>query len=295
MKTAFVFPGQGAQYVGMALELYEKYNECREVIELASDVLDYDVKHVMFEDKNMLDQTEYTQATLLTACLCMKTYAEMQGYHADMSAGLSLGEYGALVTAGSLSIADALKLVRGRGILMQNAVPIGKGSMAAIINVPSERVESVCMKVYKETGLCVQVSNYNCPGQVVISGETMAVDQVCEELKDEARLVSKLQVSVPSHCELMKDAAEKFQKELVDVTFHKPCIPYICNAEGKKIETEERISELLVKQLYMPVRWEKSVRCMIEEGCDTFIEIGPGNTVNKLIKKINNGVTLINL
>lgn len=295
MKTAFIYPGQGSQYVGMASEFYRDYIECKEVIDTASEIVDFDLKKIMFEENEWINQTEYTQITMLVASRCMEKAVEIKGYKAEITAGLSLGEFNALITAGVIEFEDALNLVRIRGKLMQNAVPVGLGGMAAIIRVSEERIQEVCKMVSEEMNLVVQISNYNCIGEYVISGDMKAVDKVSDILKKEARLISKLNVSVPSHCKLMKDIASQFSEEVKKIPMKNPQIPYISNVTGKIINDKSQIASLLVKQLYSPVLWYQSINTMIEMGINQFIEVGPGRVLTSYISRINKSVEGISM
>lgn len=291
MKTAYIYPGQGSQYVGMAYKIYERYAECKMIVEQASDILSLDMKKIMFEENDLINQTEYTQIAILTASRCMEKASVLNGYaQPDIVAGLSLGEYNALVTADAISFEDALKLVRIRGKLMQYAVPVGKGSMAAIIRVPEERIENVCKAVSESEGLSVQISNYNCPGQYVIAGDYMAVDKACQILKPEARAVTKLNVSVPSHCKLMHPIVEEFRSEIAKIVFNDLKIPYVSNVTGNIVDDRTQVPDLLVKQLYSPVLWYQSINTMIRVGVEEFLETGPGKVLTSYIPRISKEV-----
>lgn len=295
-KTAFLFPGQGAQYVGMAKDFYEQVEESKEVFERANKVLDFDVIKMCFEENEELNQTEYTQAAMVTACVSILEAVKKKGMKADITAGLSLGEYAALVANDVLSFEDAVTLVRKRGIYMSNEVPNGEGSMAAILGLDVETIERICKEVEDETNMCVQPANYNCPGQIVISGKKEAVLAACDKLKEAgAKRALELNVSGPFHSALLKGAGDKLGVELKNVTVNPMTIPYVCNAKAEIVTDVAQTKELLEKQVYSPVRWQQTMELMIANGVSTFIEIGPGKTLSGFLKKIDKTVTVINI
>ena len=295
-KTAFLFPGQGAQYVGMAKDFYEQVEESKEVFERANKVLDFDVIKMCFEENEELNQTEYTQAAMVTACVSILEAIKKKGIKADITAGLSLGEYAALVANDVLSFEDAVTLVRKRGIYMSNEVPNGEGSMAAILGLDVETIERICKEVEDETNMCVQPANYNCPGQIVISGKKEAVLVACDRLKEAgAKRALELKVSGPFHSALLKGAGEKLGEELKNVTVNPMTIPYVCNAKAEIVTDVTMTKELLEKQVYSPVRWQQTMELMIANGVTTFVEIGPGKTLSGFLKKIDKTVTVINI
>lgn len=290
-KIGFIFPGQGAQKNGMSRDFYEQLPECRAIMDMASEVTGLDLKKICFDADERLDQTEYTQVALLTAEL-MVLEAVKQRVHADLLAGQSLGEYAALVASGSLSAQDAVKIVRQRGILMQNAVPLGEGAMVAIVGLNAEQIEAMC----RETDGEVQVSNYNTAKQSVVSGRrhaVMRVKQMAEEAG--ARLATELKVSIPSHSQLMRPAAEKLEPVLQQAAFQPIQIPYIANATAEMVTDEKRIASLLAEQLYSAVRWEQSIMKMKEAGIECLIEIGPGEALTKMNKKIDKTIQAISI
>lgn len=290
-KIGFIFPGQGAQKNGMSRDFYEQLPECRAIMDMASEATGLDLKKICFDADERLDQTEYTQVALLTAEL-MVLEAVKQRVHADLLAGQSLGEYAALVASGSLSAQDAVKIVRQRGILMQNAVPLGEGAMVAIVGLNAEQIEAMC----RETDGEVQVSNYNTAKQSVVSGRrdaVMRVKQMAEEAG--ARLATELKVSIPSHSQLMRPAAEKLEPVLQQAAFQPIQIPYIANATAEVVTDEKRIASLLAEQLYSAVRWEQSIMKMKEAGIECLIEIGPGETLTKMNKKIDKTIQAISI
>lgn len=291
MGIAFVFPGQGAQKVGMARDFYDNSELSRDVFELADKNLDFDIKTVCFEENKEIDITEYTQAALLTACLSMYKEFEKYNIKPDVCAGLSLGEYTAMAVCGVMGYEDAVKAVRKRGKLMQEAVPYGVGSMAAVIGLENETVEEVC------SGLDgVEVANYNCPGQVVISGIEKSVKAASERLAQEgARRVLPLNVSGPFHSSMLKDAGEKLGEFLDTIEIKNPKIPYVTNVTAEYINENTNIKDLLMRQVCSSVKWQQSVENMIKNGIDTFIEIGPGRTITGFVKKIDSSAKLYNI
>lgn len=295
-KIAFIFPGQGAQYVGMAKEFYEAIPECREVFEKAAQVLDFDVKHLCFDENERIHETEYTQAVMVTACLSILKAVEQTGIKADYTAGLSLGEYAALVANGALSEQDAISLVRKRGIYMAKEVPSGVGGMAAVLGLEADVVERICKNVASEMNAVVQPANYNCPGQIVISGESKAVARASEALKEaKAKRVLPLVVSGPFHSEMLVGAGYKLEMALEGVTIHSMEIPYASNVTGTIITDKDLVKGLLVHQVSQGVKWQQCVESLIAEGVDTFIEIGPGKTLSGFMKKIDRTKTVLNI
>lgn len=295
-KTAFLFPGQGAQYVGMAKDFYDTYPECKEIIDKAAELMDFDLKHVLFEENELINKTEYTQAAMVAAEVCILKAVEMKGIKADITAGLSLGEYSALVANGALSFEDAMKLVRKRGLYMENEVPAGKGTMAAVIALDSDIIDDVCAKITADTGKVVSAANYNCPGQIVISGYTESVNDAVEPLKEAgAKMVSILNVSGPFHSPMLKGAGDKLGEELKNVEFANPQVPYINNADVKVITNKDEIKNSLERQVYSPVRWQQTMEKMLEDGVDTFYEIGPGKTLAGFMKRIDRSKKVISI
>ena len=290
-KIAFVFPGQGAQYTGMAKDFYEKFPVSREVFEKASKVSGLDIKTLCFEENENLNITEYTQIAMLTAEIAILRAVEEAGIHSQVNAGLSLGEYGALAASGVMIEEDAFAIVRKRGILMQEAYPTG-GAMSAILGIDAELIEKIC----EETPGIVSIANYNCPGQIVITGEETAVLTAGEALKAAgARRVIPLKVSGPFHCELLKEAGKKLGEELEKIEIQTFAIPYVTNVTAQYVTESDQIKDLLVKQVSSSVRWQQCVEQMINDGVDTFIEIGPGKTLTGFIKKINRNVKALHI
>ena len=290
-KIAFVFPGQGAQYTGMAKDFYEKFPVSREVFEKASKVSGLDIKTLCFEENENLNITEDTQIAMLTAEIAILRAVEEAGIHSQVNAGLSLGEYGALAASGVMREEDAFAIVRKRGILMQEAYPTG-GAMSAILGTDAELIEKIC----EETPGIVSIANYNCPGQIVITGEEKAVLTAGEALKAAgARRVIPLKVSGPFHCELLKEAGKKLGEELEKIEIQTFAIPYVTNVTAQYVTESDQVKNLLVKQVSSSVRWQQCVEQMINDGVDTFIEIGPGKTLTGFLKKINRNVKALHI
>ncbi len=295
-KTAFIFPGQGAQYVGMAQDFYNQYEECKEIIDKADELMDFDLKHILFEENDLINKTEYTQAAMLAAECCILKAVQLKGIKADITAGLSLGEYAALVAADAISFEDAMKLVRKRGMYMENEVPAGKGTMAAVIALDADKIEEVCEKITSDTGKVVSPANYNCPGQIVISGYTESVNAAVEPLKEAgAKMVSILNVSGPFHSPMLKGAGDKLGEELKNVTFSNPVIPYINNVNVDLVTDNSNIKDTLERQVYSPVKWQQTMEKMLEDGVDTFYEIGPGKTLAGFMKRIDRSKKVITI
>ena len=282
-KTAFLFPGQGVQKCGMGKDFYENSSQAAKLFEEASEALRLDMKALCFEENDRLDQTEYTQAALVTTYLAMCRELESRGVKPDITAGLSLGEYAAIAAAGAMSDLDAIRLVRKRGMLMQNTVPAGEGAMCAILALDEKKIEEVLSEIPDVT-----IANYNCPGQIVITGKTAAVEMAAARLKEAgARRTLMLNVSGPFHSPMLEPAGAALRQELEQVTFQKLQIPYVTNVNACEITDASEIPELLVRQMYSPVRWMQSMEYMLKSGVDTFVEIGPGKTLEGFLKKIN--------
>lgn len=282
-KIAFVFPGQGAQYVGMGKDFYENFQTAKDIFAEAEQASGLDVAAICFEENEKINQTEYTQIAMLATELAIAKVLEDEGISPQVTAGLSLGEYGAVVTAGVMSTKDAFKVVRQRGILMQNAVPVG-GAMAAVLGSSQETIEKIC----DETEGIVSIANYNCPGQIVITGEEAAVDKACEALKEAgAKRCVKLNVSGPFHSALLETAGQELSKVLAPLELHEMTIPYLTNVTGDYVAAVDEIKELLEKQVSSSVRWQQNVERMIADGVDVMIEIGPGKTLSGFLRKID--------
>ena len=290
-KTAFIYPGQGAQKAGMGADFYENSEIARYIFDQAGEELGLDMKALCFEENDKLDLTEYTQAAMVTTCLAMTRVAENKGLKADVTAGLSLGEYPAIAIAGGMNDMDAIRLVRKRGILMQNTVPAGEGAMCAVISMGAEKIEEVIEPIAD-----VSVANYNCPGQIVISGKKEAVEAAAESLKAAgAKRVIPLKVSGPFHSRMLTEAGKKLGQVLEQVPVSKPQIPYVANVTAQYVTDAESVKPLLENQVSSSVRWQQSVEMMIADGVDTFIEIGPGKTLSGFMKKINRNVKVLNI
>lgn len=290
-KTAFLFPGQGAQYVGMGKDFYQQIAESKYLYDKASEVTGMDITTLCFEENEEINITKYTQIGMLVTSMAMLTALEKIEIKADAYAGLSLGEYGALVGAGALDFEDACKIVKARGQFMQEEVPSG-GAMAAVLGMDSETIERICA----ETVGMVQIANYNCPGQVVISGEESGVEKAGEKLKEAgAKRIIPLNVSGPFHSNLLKGAGEKLADVLKEVDIKKIKVPYISNVTAEMVTEKEMVKDLLTRQVSSSVRWQQSMEKLIAEGFDTFVEIGPGKTLSGFMKKINRSVTVCNV
>ena len=290
-KIAFIYPGQGAQKAGMGKDFYDNSELAKAVFDKASELLQIDMKALCFEENDKLDLTEYTQAALVTTCLAMTKVVEARGIHPDVTAGLSLGEYCAISVAGGMQEEDAITLVRKRGILMQNTVPAGEGAMAAILGMDASAIEEGIREIEG-----VSVANYNCPGQIVITGETKAVEKAAEVLKEAgAKRAVLLNVSGPFHSPMLKSAGEKLSKEMENVEFSPLQIPYVTNVTAKYVNDISETKELLAEQVAASVRWQESVENMIADGVDTFVEIGPGKTLAGFLRKIDRSVKVYNI
>ena len=290
-KNAFVYPGQGAHKAGMGADFYEKSPLAKAVFDEAEEILNLDMKALCFEENDRLNITEYTQAAMVTTCLAMTEVVRAAGLTPDMTAGLSLGEYCAIAAAGGMSNADAIRTVRARGILMQNTVPAGEGAMAAILGMSGEAIEKVIGDMEQ-----VSVANYNCPGQIVITGEASAVEEAAEKLKEDGtKRTVMLNVSGPFHSPMLKPAGEKLGEVLETVEFTPLQVPYVTNVTAEPVDDISETKELLMEQVSSSVRWEQSMERMIEEGVDTFVEIGPGKTLSGFMRKINRDVNMYHI
>ena len=290
-KIAFIFPGQGAQKAGMGKDFYENSKMAAEVIDRASELLGLDMKALCFEENDLLDQTEYTQAALVTVCMAMEKVLRERGLAPDVTAGLSLGEYCAIASAGGMSTENAITTVRKRGILMHNAVPGGQGAMAAVLGLDAGKIEEV---LADRSG--VMIANYNCPGQIVITGWKEDVEQAADALKEAgAKRVLPLNVSGPFHSSLLKQAGEELGKELEQVDFSDLRIPYVTNVTAEYVTDITKTKELLARQVASSVRWQQSMELLIVDGVDTFVEIGPGRTLAGFLRKINREVKVYNV
>lgn len=290
-KIAFIYPGQGAQVCGMGQDFYEQTELGKQVFDLATELLGFSVPELCFTENDRLNITEYTQAAMVTTSIAMTKVLESKGIKPDVTAGLSLGEYCALYAAGVMSEADAITTVRQRGILMQEEVPVGQGAMAAVLAMDAAAIEAVIADMDG-----VQIANYNCPGQIVISGKKEAVEAACEKLKEAgAKRTVMLNVSGPFHSRMLTGAGEKLAKVLEQVEVHTPAIPYVANVTASYVKNADEVKPLLTKQVSSSVRWQQSVETMLADGVDTFIEIGPGKTLAGFMRKINRTVKVMNI
>lgn len=290
-KIAFMFPGQGAQYIGMGKDFYDAVPESRRMFELASEASGLDVAALCFEENDNINITEYTQIAMLAAEVAMLKAVEERGIKPDVTAGLSLGEYGALAASGVMSEADVFKVVRKRGLYMQEAVPTG-GAMTAVLGLDADVIEKVC----EETPGIVSIANYNCPGQIVITGEEAAVSKAAQALAQAgAKRCVPLKVSGPFHSKMLTGAGEKLGKVLADVEIGEIEVPYLANVTADYVTDKGQVKELLEKQVSSSVRWQQTIERMLADGVDTFIEIGPGKTLSGFMRKINRDVKTINI
>ena len=291
MRAAFIFPGQGAQKFGMGKDFYENVEASRQVYELASHILGMDVEGLCFEENDRLDQTRYTQVGLLATEIAILKAVEEKGISPVITGGLSLGEYAALVAAKKMTVEDALRVIERRGLFMQEAVPTG-GAMSAVLGLDADVIRSVC----EATEGIVEVANDNCPGQTVISGEAHAVEAAGLALKEAgARMVTPLKVSGPFHSSMLKDAGMRLKPELEKVNWMISDIPYVSNTTAEIITDSSVISNLLVRQVSEGVRWQEDIQQMIAYGVDTFIEIGPGKTLDGFLKRIDRKLKCITI
>ncbi|MBY0011267.1 ACP S-malonyltransferase [Paenibacillus typhae] len=295
-KIAFVFPGQGAQAVGMGKDVYDALPQSRAVFDKGDEVLGFSLSRLVFEGPDSdLKQTVNTQPALVTTSVAYLEALAGKGLKPDYVAGHSLGEYSALVAAGVLSYEDAVQLVRLRGRFMEEAVPGGQGAMAAVLGAEREALAGLCRSISEE-GNTVELANVNCPGQIVVSGSQAGVSAVVERVKEAGgKRAIPLEVSGPFHSSMMKEAAERLAAELQRVTFNAPSVPVVVNVTASPVTDPEEIRELLVRQVYSPVLWQDSVEWLIANGVDTFVEIGSGSVLAGLIRKIDKTVKVIGI
>lgn len=296
-KIAFIFPGQGAQSVGMVRDVYEHHAGAKALLDQANEVLGYSLTDIMFNGpEEKLKLTIHTQPALLAASIaCLEAFRE-KGIVPDFVAGHSLGEYSALVAAGVLRFEDALRTVRARGEFMDQAVPAGQGAMAAVLGAERQSLSELCAAISRDVSP-VELANVNCPGQIVVSGGKEGVQAIAERAKAEAgaKRVIPLEVSGPFHSSLMQPASKKLEDVLASVEMKEAAVQVIANVHAQPVRNADEIRTLLVKQVYSAVLWEDSVRYLIGQGVDTFIELGAGSVLSGLVKKTDRKVKTVSL
>jgi len=293
-KTAFLFPGQGVQTIGMAKELCDNIPECKEILDSSEEILNMPIKKMMFEGpEEILTATENAQPTILVASLIALKALEINGIEADYAAGLSLGEYAALIYGGALSLEEGLLLIKERGRIMGSALPEGLGKMAAVLKLNDEKIQELLTRA-GEFGI-VEGANYNCPGQVVISGENKAIDEAVKIAKELGGLGIPLKVSGPFHSSLLEPASEEFFNTIKNVDIKELNKVVYSNVKGLPYEKEDDVKELLKRHIRTSVLFEKTINHMIDSGVDTFIEVGPGKALRGFVKKINKSASLLNV
>jgi [acyl-carrier-protein] S-malonyltransferase len=293
--TAFIFPGQGSQYVGMGKELHDNFRVAREVFEEADDALHFSISSLCFEGpEETLRLTENTQPAILTTSMAaLRVLQNEKGVNPQLTAGHSLGEYSALVASEALTLVEAVQIVRLRGRFMQEAVPLGEGAMAAILGMEREQIEELCEEV--SSGEVLTPANFNCPGQIVIAGHSRAVQRAIERVKQNGKKAIPLPVSAPFHSPLMKPAGLRLEKAFEGMSIKDLKVPVVTNVEAEVNTSRDRVKPLLVDQVVSPVRWEESMRTMIKEGIEQVLEIGPGKVLSGLMKRIDPRIETRNL
>lgn len=293
-KTAFLFPGQGVQTIGMAKELCDNIPECKEILDRSEEILNMPIKKMMFEGpEEILTATENAQPTILVASLIALKALEINGIEADYAAGLSLGEYAALIYGGALSLEEGLLLIKERGRIMGSALPEGLGKMAAVLKLNDEKIQELLTRA-GEFGI-VEGANFNCPGQVVISGENKAIDEAVKIAKELGGLGIPLKVSGPFHSSLLEPASEEFFNTIKNVDIKELDKVVYSNVKGLPYEKEDDVKELLKRHIRTSVLFEKTINHMIDSGVDTFIEVGPGKALRGFVKKIDKSASLLNV